>query len=150
MPVKRCPACGETKDLEQFYRHASTKDGRQTYCIPCFNARQRAVYERNRAAINARTAANARRRALARVGATEGERCEACGCLPTDARNGNHASATTTAKAKRLAMDHDHGTGAFRGWLCSSCNTALGYMDDDPALLRRLADYIERVRDAIA
>ena len=48
----------------------------------------------------------------------------------------------------RAARDYDHChlTGAFRGWLCRQCNVALGMGMDSPALLRALADYLERTR----
>jgi hypothetical protein len=37
-----------------------------------------------------------------------------------------------TEIGKRLAMDHDHTTGEFRGWLCGNCNTSIGKLRDDP------------------
>jgi hypothetical protein len=43
-----------------------------------------------------------------------------------------------------LHLDHDHKTGRVRGWLCLLCNTALGRFKDDPALLRRAAEYLEK------
>ncbi|MFI5397590.1 MAG: endonuclease domain-containing protein [Candidatus Binatia bacterium] len=46
----------------------------------------------------------------------------------------------------RICLDHDHKTGAFRGWLCNACNRALGMLKDDPAILRRAADYIESAK----
>lgn len=47
-------------------------------------------------------------------------------------------------KGRRLAIDHDHETGEFRGFLCGSCNTGMGLLSDDPARLRAAADYLER------
>lgn len=50
---------------------------------------------------------------------------------------------------RRLACDHDHQTGAFRGLLCTSCNRRLGGTVD-PVWLRRAADYLTKARAAFA
>lgn len=42
----------------------------------------------------------------------------------------------------RLAADHDHKTGHIRGLLCHRCNTAIGLLRDDLALLRAAIDYL--------
>lgn len=42
-------------------------------------------------------------------------------------------------------IDHDHVTGRVRGLLCGHCNSSLGRFGDDPALLRRAADYLEAI-----
>ena len=42
--------------------------------------------------------------------------------------------------------DHDHLTGAFRGWLCRMCNTGLGAFGDDIAGLERALEYLKRTR----
>lgn len=48
-----------------------------------------------------------------------------------------------------LVFDHDHSCcvygciDCFRGFLCASCNHALGYAKDTPEVLRRLANYLE-------
>jgi hypothetical protein len=42
-------------------------------------------------------------------------------------------------------VDHDHSTGAFRGLLCSNCNTGLGLLADDPQILRNALGYLEGV-----
>jgi len=44
----------------------------------------------------------------------------------------------------RIAYDHCHATGKFRGWLCMKCNTALGLVKDDVELLQRMIDYLSR------
>jgi hypothetical protein len=45
-----------------------------------------------------------------------------------------------------LHFDHDHKTGAARGWLCNSCNAALGHVDDDIEILEKLIVYLVRSR----
>jgi hypothetical protein len=63
----------------------------------------------------------------------QGGACAVCGGGP----RGNH---------KYLSVDHDHATGVVRGLLCTTCNPAIGMFKDDPALLRRAADYLESSR----
>lgn len=48
----------------------------------------------------------------------------------------------TCDKQKPLVWDHNHTTGSFRGWLCASCNKALGLIYDDPQIALRLAQYL--------
>jgi hypothetical protein len=61
-------------------------------------------------------------RAIARVLA--GGSCDACGTAPaTD-------------------VDHCHTAKVFRGYLCHGCNTAAGYLADDPARAEALAQYL--------
>lgn len=38
---------------------------------------------------------------------------------------------------KRLAVDHDHQTGMFRGWLCLNCNTTVGRVEPNLAEIQR-------------
>lgn len=45
---------------------------------------------------------------------------------------------------RRLAVDHCHATGKPRALLCDNCNTALGSLRDDPLLLRKAIEYLER------
>ena len=52
------------------------------------------------------------------------------------------------ASGMRLSVDHDHMTGEVRGLLCKICNVAIGHLKDDPELLRRAAEYLERRRRA--
>jgi len=43
----------------------------------------------------------------------------------------------------RLNIDHRHGDGLIRGLLTMTMNKGLGYFNDDPALLRAAADYLD-------
>ena len=40
-------------------------------------------------------------------------------------------------------LDHDHETEDFRGWLCHSCNRALGGFNDDVPRMKRAIKYIK-------
>lgn len=42
----------------------------------------------------------------------------------------------------KIAFDHDHDTGRFRGILCAQCNVALGMVNDNPVLLENMAKYL--------
>lgn len=69
--------------------------------------------------------------------AQQANRCAVCGDAPDP--NG-------IKSASRLHVDHDHVTGRNRDLLCIRCNQGVGYFRDDPALLRAMAEYIERHR----
>ena len=45
---------------------------------------------------------------------------------------------------KSLHLDHDHKTGMVRGWLCISCNVALGHVHDSLDILKKLISYLKR------
>lgn len=44
----------------------------------------------------------------------------------------------------QTCVDHNHVTGKVRGLLCWNCNVALGKFKDNPTILRKAADYLER------
>ena len=41
-----------------------------------------------------------------------------------------------------LSVDHCHHSGKVRGLLCYGCNSALGFLDDDPEYVAKLLQYI--------
>lgn len=53
-------------------------------------------------------------------------------------------SGPPSGRYKRFHVDHDHVTDEIRALLCHHCNVALGLAEDDPRLLRAMADYLER------
>ena len=57
--------------------------------------------------------------------------CEICGITPEE--NG-----------RELALDHDHETGEFRGWLCWQCNMAIAKLGDNTEGLKKALAYLER------
>jgi hypothetical protein len=60
----------------------------------------------------------------------QGGRCAACG--------------TDDPGVKGWCIDHCHRSGKVRALLCMRCNTMAGLVDEDPAILRALAGWLER------
>lgn len=56
-------------------------------------------------------------------------RCKICG---------RHQSELST----NLAVDHDYDTNRIRGLLCMKCNRGIGYLNDDPMLLKIALEYL--------
>lgn len=51
--------------------------------------------------------------------------------------------------ARQLSIDHCHASGGIRDLLCSNCNRGIGYLQDDPHVLRSAVAYIERHAEKI-
>jgi len=44
-------------------------------------------------------------------------------------------------------VDHNHKTGKVRGLLCQNCNSALGFLKDDPELMLKAAVYLRFIEE---
>jgi hypothetical protein len=47
------------------------------------------------------------------------------------------------ASDRPIVWDHCHQHGHFRGWICSYCNSALGFVKDSVETLSRMIEYLE-------
>ncbi len=145
--MKVCTKCGLGKAETEFYRNGSRL---HAHCKMCHRARMKvsypAYYERNKDRILAygRRPETTRRHkdlqlqrsySITLVGFNErlAEQDGHCAICP----------ATQPGGKGTWHVDHDHQTGEVRGLLCHYCNTAIGSMNDDPALLRAAANYLE-------
>jgi hypothetical protein len=99
---------------------------------------------RERPDVKARRKISGRRQWLERYGITpeqfdamllsQGHKCAIC---RTDKPGGTN---------RRFHVDHCHTTQKVRELLCNKCNAALGYADDNPAILFAAAQYLLRHR----
>lgn len=96
-------------------------------------AKQREYYEANRdrqLAYNKSYLYGVTAEQHAEMRVAQGNKCAICGSAPGPSRS--------------LATDHCHRTGRVRQLLCDKCNTGIGQFKDDPVMLRRAAEYLER------
>lgn len=115
--MKRCTGCREVKPTEGF--HASgNKDGLAIYCKDCRREQARRTHLR-------------RTYGLDEAGLRDMIEAQYGVCAVCQERPAAH-------------VDHDHRTGQIRGVLCFSCNVAIGHFRDDPELMRKAIQYLER------
>lgn len=136
--MKTCRACNTEKPLSEFHRESRTSDGRRGSCKSCMNAIRMSRYYDN----PSKSKACNKRRNLIRAAAKQGI---SENLLVVISREREKSCWICKGKKpeKTLHMDHDHKTGKFRGLICYNCNLAIGYLKDDPDLLRRVAAYLE-------
>jgi hypothetical protein len=140
--MKRCSKCQEWKERTEFWVNRRNPDGLGYMCKVCNAAKDKAWRAANADYIRAKTkqwqAANPGKVAASQrktkygltpegheaLRASQGGVCAACG------------------NAAKLVVDHNHETGAVRGLLCQSCNSALGFAKDCPERLLALIEYL--------
>jgi len=145
---KKCNKCQQVKPLSDFRNSKRSPDGKQYRCRSCQNKdkktpKAKARHKKNLAAFYARNPGYGLRRSQRRRGVKDvdtfdwdrykedkGNVCECCGESDPD----------------KLRRDHNHDTGLTRALLCDFCNRGAGFVADDPARLRKLADIMERDR----
>lgn len=102
--MKRCSKCGETKDLNSFYKDKNRGDGLYTYCKECSSMDRKAYYESNKGRLQA-AARDWHRTNASRVAVVvETKHCPKC---------------DTTKSASEFDKDRSQLTG-LRNW-CKEC-----------------------------
>lgn len=129
--VKECTKCGETKPLTEFHARRDRTDGRATICRDCTRSYDKARYYGGRRRVE-------RRDYLIRNYGITPEQYDAMNTGVC------HICNTPCPSGNRLAVDHDHATGAVRGLLCVNCNRALGLFRDDEIRLAAAIAYLQR------
>lgn len=140
--IRLCKTCNTYKTAEEFHKEAKKPDGLKTQCKECANKRGRLHYatspERSR-----KQKEHARRKNLQQYGLT----VEAYEQLLKDQNYCCAICKSVNSNGSRLSVDHCHKSGELRALTCNKCNVMLGMAQDNPAILRAGADYLERMND---
>jgi hypothetical protein len=133
--VKRCTKCGRVKSLSEFY-FVKSRERYDSLCKVCTAARNRSWRERN-------VEKNKQIMRAARFRDRYGITIEEYETLLEKQGGVCALCRKPCATGRRLAVDHDHSTGAVRALLCYRHNVGIGYFDESPELLRSAANYLE-------
>lgn len=163
---KQCSKCKETKHVNEFYPDACKASKLCSYCKVCSKAKTKQYnkdnieYVREAAKIKSREYRKKNREKcnatarnwyknnsikgiksslnykykqygtsydeMQKLKETIGHRCQIC------------------KEKTDLAVDHCHTTNKFRGLLCKPCNSAIGLLKEDPAILESAINYINK------
>lgn len=130
---KQCTKCWTVKPFASFHKRPDRKLGLGAACKEC-----RAAYSRTLNAHPDKRARNQANKLQYRYGTTPAEYV-----AMRDAQQGCCAICETQAD-DTLHVDHCHESGRIRQLLCRQCNALLGNCRDNPAILHRALNYLER------
>ena len=151
--MKRCSICKYDKELIEFHKDKTHKDGLKSYCKLCEKNFGDSYRKEHKDEIKKRQDSwaykNKKKRETYRIKYCYGLSndqyqnmfnvqngvCAICGKGETRIRN---------EKVCQLTVDHDHQTGRVRGLLCSKCNGAIGWLGDDPNIVLKAFNYLQQ------
>lgn len=154
---KCCSRCGYAQPRSEFWRDASRPDGLHSQCKSCKNGVRKESRKRNpdwrdrdkeRSRLYKINNPEKYRESIRnstlkkKYGITSEDydallsrqdgKCAICGSTESGGYGPN------------LHVDHNHDTGEIRGILCKSCNTGLGFFQDDAEMLKAAIQYLEK------
>lgn len=141
---KTCNKCGQDKDLDSFCKGKQYKDGRKNICKRCHTDYMIQYYKNNPNKKAAKIRLNTQKRPNWSRHHLSQEEYQKLFDLYSGKCHSCH-------ERDAINIDHDHscckGTRScgkcVRGILCSQCNTALGLMNDNPEMIKKLKQYAE-------
>lgn len=123
---KQCTVCGEFKNETEFHAHQKQIDKLYPACKTC--------------ACNRRRARKYKMTDEEFINFTTGDKnCEICNNPISNNRRLN--------SIESLCVDHCHKTGKIRGVLCSNCNSAIGFLKENPEIIKAALKYIEKHKE---
>lgn len=141
--TKTCCRCKAVLPLAAYNKDSRTRDGARPECIECRRPEKQRYARENSERIKIKSR-EWQAKNPDKVRASYLKRTYGMTVPEWDAMfAAQDGKCFTCLAVGKLVVDHDHETGRVRGLLCSNCNVALGMLKDDPAVLRRMADYLD-------
>jgi DNA-directed RNA polymerase subunit RPC12/RpoP len=120
MDIKKCTKCKQEqqKNLNYFPPHNKTKDGLDSWCRKCRSTYRNEIRRGNYRHLITDEQLKHNLQTI--------KHCQVCG------------------QEELLVVDHDHKNEKYRGLLCNHCNRGLGHFRDNPEILQKAIDYLNK------
>jgi len=140
---KVCGHCEQLKPADQFSPNPEARSGLHAYCKACnctLTKESAAKRDPELRKTTSRKFHLKKKYGLSleeyqQMWEEQGGVCKVCGRPEGRVTN-------PEGKVSSLSVDHNHETGEVRGLLCHACNTALGQLNEDPAIIQNLLGYL--------
>lgn len=128
-----CADCLREKPDSDFSAKQLVKNGIRSICKECWTKRQ-ALEKRHRREYKMNWYYKLPPREFDRLVIEQCGRCAICNQADDNAE-------------MSLVIDHNHATKKFRGIICKKCNIAIGMVNEDPAILDAIKEYLFKHND---
>lgn len=142
--MRKCNACTIEKPISEFHRDSKSKDGIARTCRTC-----RLIQNKKWQSNNPERAKKCWKKSSKKRYNREEKRLKKYNLTKEIYQelkifSNNQCNICEQNFVPYEYIDHCHTTGKIRGLLCGKCNTAIGSMRDNPILLRKAAEYVEK------
>jgi len=153
MKEKICGHCKEVKDLSEFYKNKSTKDGYAYGCKICSKEslyRWRITHKKYLKEYDKKIRGKGSPGFTHRQRTTKNSTLKRLYNLTLEqyekmlSDQNNSCAVCNEPFVGQINVDHDHETGKVRGLLCNQCNYGLGNFKDNQALLYNAINYLRK------
>lgn len=136
--AKWCNQCRRYLEIKCFSRSSRTRDGLRAGCKECCNKKHKDITSESRRKYGLKKLYGMTPEDYEEILNQQNRVCFLC--FEEETR-------VTSNGTTKLSVDHNHITGKVRGLLCHRCNVALGFVQENPDLIKRMISYLERKGD---
>lgn len=152
--MKICNACGENKPYSEFNKNKEVHDGYRYTCKECRRLGKKsdpkfAKITRKKQDKSIRIPYGTKARTTEATERVQINRLAKYGLTVTQFnvlqdQQQNKCAICSKPLGEKFCIDHCHETGKVRGLLCYGCNSGIGLLNDDPALLTIAIEYLRQ------
>ena len=132
--MKKCKKCDTLKNKTDFYKDKSQEDGLTLQCKECRKIASKETHLKH----NEKRNFNRKFKHIKDLYGLDFNQYQSM------LAEQQHKCGICDKTMNKPVVDHDHSTGKVRMFLCYGCNIMIGLAKDDPAILNRAIQYLNK------